>query len=201
LENGGAFFKMNEQKLNIIFDDRRPERYGLLVNEFRRQGISNYEIWPCIIRPSVLESITMSFKMIVRAAKEKGLEDVVIGEDDLWFPAKDGWDYFLRNKPENFDVYIGGTYLIENPQRYKPPVVKVKAWVGNHLIIINEKYYDTFLSLPDSVHCDTANDGLGDFYVCYPFAALQRAGYSSNNKTIVDYNKILNPEWVYGGIH
>ena len=188
---------MGEPRLNIIFDERRPERYYPLLGEFERQKITDFEIFPCIIRPKVLESITSSFKMIVMLAKDNGLKEVAIGEDDLMFPAEDGWEYFLRNKPEEFDVYIGGTYYINKPEEYKPPVIKVKEWVGNHCIIIHEKYYDTFLSLPDNCHCDTANSDKGDFYVCFPFAALQRPGFSANNNTIVNYNPILKPEWIH----
>lgn len=192
---------MDKPRLNIIFDDRYSERYDLLVKEFERQNITDFEIWPCIIRPNVLESITLSFKMIVKMAKDSGLNEVAIGEDDLMFPSKNGWEYFLNNKPENFDVYIGGTYYINKPDDYKPPVIKVKEWVGNHLIIIHKKYYDTFLSLPENSHCDTANSGKGDFYVCFPFAAIQRPSYSANNMAFVNYNSILKPEWVYGDIH
>lgn len=188
-------------KLNIIFDDRLIERHDPLIKELQRQKITDYEIWPCIIRPNILESITLSFKMIVRAAKDSGLKEVAIGEDDLMFPADDGWEYFLNNKPDVFDVYIGGTYYINRPEEYTPPVIKVNEWVGNHLIIISERYYDTFLSLPDKSHCDTANSGRGDFYVCFPFAALQRPCYSSNNGSVVNYNSILKQEWVHGKLH
>ena len=39
----------------------------------------------------------------------------------------------------------------------------------------------------------------GDFKFCYPFPALQRPGFSANNKAIVDYNKILEPKDIYKG--
>lgn len=184
-------------KLHIIFDERRSEKYDPLIMELRRQNISLFEIFPCIMKPDVVSAINASFKMIIRVAKEQGLKEVCVCEDDLYFPHNHGWEYFLKNKPVNYDVYIAGNYLIDKPETFYPPLVKVSEWVGNHCIIVHEKYYDTWLSIPDNLHCDTAHRGLGDFYVCYPFAALQRPGYSSNNKAVVNYNAALKPEWIY----
>lgn len=184
-------------KLNVIFDDRRTDRYDPLITELKKQKIE-YEIWPCILRPNVVSAINASFKMVVRFAKEQGLKEVAIAEDDLWFPSDDGWEYFLKSKPNEFDIYIGGTYLIDKPEEFRPPVVKVKDYVGNHCIIISERYYDRWLSMPDDQHCDTANRGNGDFFVCFPFAALQRPCFSANNNALVNYNSILNQDWVRG---
>ena len=178
-------------KLNIILDDRKPERYGLLLGEMIRQGITDYEFFPCHIVPSVVESINLSHKMIVRKAKEEGLTEVCIAEDDLMFPAKDGWDFFLSNKPKEFDLYLAASYI--------PPVSNNKI-CGFHLYIVAEKFYDRFLSVPDNVHIDTEMNNLkGDYKFCYPFPALQRPGFSSNNKTDVNYNKILKEEDIYRG--
>ncbi len=185
--------------VNIIYDNRRVEKYDLLMAELKRQNIRNYKIWDAIIdRKTVVESINASFKTIVEDAKKSGLSEVIIFEDDVMFPAANGYSYFLTNKPKEFDVYIAGTYLLDDPDSWKPPVVKVKEWVGNQCIIIHERYYDRFLELPGKDHVDTANSGKGDFYVCFPFAALQRPGFSRNNMAMADYNNILKDEYVYG---
>ena len=93
-------------KLNIIYDARRHEKYHPLMYELERQGITDFEIWPCIMLPDVVQSINASHKMIVRDAKDKGLEEVFIAEDDLFFPAKDGWEYFLKNKPKLLNILL-----------------------------------------------------------------------------------------------
>ena len=54
--------------------------------------------------------------MIVQWAKDNGLKEVCIAEDDLGFTCDDAWRYYLENKPEKFDVYIGGSYVIDNNQ-------------------------------------------------------------------------------------
>lgn len=184
-------------KLHIIFDSRRQEKYEPLIQEMNRQGIEDFEIFPCIMLPDVVSAINASFKMLIRYAKEQGLKEIAIAEDDLFFPASDGWQYFIKNKPDDYDIYVAGNYLINNPEEYAEPLIKVKEYVGNHCIIVNSRYYDKWLSIPDDRHCDTAHSGMGDFYVCFPFAALQRPGFSSNNKTEVNYNAILRPEWIY----
>lgn len=183
---------------NIIHDNRTIGKYPSLIEELIRQGIGKYLIWEAVInKKTVVESINASFKMIVRQAKKSEWKEVLIFEDDIMFPAEDGFKYFLANKPESFDVYIGGTYFLDKPDEWRPPVVKVNEWVGNHCIIIHEKYYDKFLELPDDKHIDTVNSGKGDFYVCFPFAALQRPGFSRNNMAICNYNSQLNENYIH----
>lgn len=183
--------------INIILDERRCERKELLLEEFRKQNITDYKFWDCVILPNVVESINASHKMIVRDAKERGLKEVCIGEDDLMFTCKGAWNYFLKQKPPKYDVYIAGSYLINNDYNYTAPLVKVNEWVGNHLIIVSENYYDTFLSVPNNDHIDTIQKGLGDFFMCFPIPALQRPGFSSNNKCVCNYNSILPKSFIY----
>jgi hypothetical protein len=182
---------------NILYDDRRLEYFPLIVDEMQRQGIVDYKWVSPIMSNNVVKSINLSQKSIVQKAKDNNEEMVCIFEQDIHFPHEKGWQYFLDNMPKEFDVYIGGSYLIDNRYEYKSPLVKVNEWVGNHCIIIHKKYYDTFLSLPDDRHIDTENKGKGDFYVCFPYAALQRAGFSSNNMCEVNYNSILTDEYIY----
>lgn len=185
--------------LNVIYDDRNISRYEPLMDEIKRQGITDYKIWEAVIdKRTVVESINASQKQIIRWAKETGQKMVWMAEDDLMFPNEKGAEYFLNNIPRDFDVYLAGSYLIDANTQYVSPVTKVKAYVGHHCIIVHEKYYDRFLSVPDDVHIDVAQDGLGDFYLCYPMAALQRPSRSANNNfEMTNYNAILQPEYIY----
>jgi len=181
---------MNKPRLNIIHDSRMIERYDPLIKELKRQHIDDFEIWPCLILPSVVSSINESHKMIVRHAKESGIDEVAIAEDDVIFPANDGWEYYLRNKPKEYDIYVACTYCIP---------ISNNIMTGFHLYMVNAKFYEAFLSLPNNVHIDTAmNDLNGNWKFCYPFAALQRPGWSSNNNAVCNYNSILSNNDVYG---
>lgn len=182
-------------KVNIIHDSRRTERFEPLIAELFRQKINDYEIWPCIILPNVVQSISESHKMIVRKAKEDGLMECCIGEDDLYFPSSKGWEWFMKNIPRTYDIYTAANYLpFEKTNKFG--AIKVKEIVGLHLYIIHSEYYDVFLSIPENQHIDTAQKS-DSMYCCYPFAALQRPGFSINNMAHVNYNSILQKEDIY----
>jgi hypothetical protein len=142
----------------------------------------------------VVTSINASHKMIVRMAQERKMPEVCIAEDDLMFPASNGWQWFLQNKPESFDIYAAANYLPFEKEKTNGSV-KVDCIVGFHLYIVSEKYYNTFLDTNDKDHIDTAQKG--ELYVCYPFAALQRPGFSANNKAMTNYNAILQESDIY----
>ncbi len=178
--------------LNIIYDNRQPQKYDLLIGELQKQRIVDYKIWPAVVlRHSVVESINASHKMIVRAARDLGWAEVTIGEDDLMFTCDGAWDFYLRNKPMSFDLYLACTYV--------KPFDPIKI-TGFHLYTVAAKFYDRFLSAPDKAHIDVAMDDLGgDYRLCYPFPALQRAGFSSNCSGYANYNTVLEKADTYHG--
>lgn len=181
--------------VNIIYDSRRPEYYTPLMETLKTQGISDYEIWPCLILPTVIESINLSHKLIIRDAKKKGLKRVCIWEQDCMIPDSDGWQHFMEVMPKSFDIYLGGTYGLN--RYFKNPIEKIN---GLHCYILNDRFFDIFLSTPDNKHIDVALDGLGEYHVAYPFIALQRAGWSANSQADSNKNAELRDEDVYGGL-
>lgn len=180
-------------RLYILYDDRRIEKYPLLMNELAQQGITDYELVPAIIdMRSVVESINAGHKGIVRMAKETRMPYVCIAEDDLMFTSPNSWEYFLNTMPKEFDLHLWGTYIMP---------LSNNCVCGFQLYIVSEKFYDKFLSVPDDAHIDTAMDDLkGDYHFCYPFPALQRSGFSANNPgQPVNYNNLLKEEDIYKG--
>ncbi len=179
--------------LNIIHDNRMSDRLEPLFREFKEQGIKRWELWDCVEdKNSVVRSINLSHKQIVKFAQEKGWKECCIGEDDLMFTAIGGWEWFLKNKPESFDLYLWGSYCV--------PLENNKV-TGFQLYIISEKFYQTFLDTPENTHIDTYMDYLkGDYKYCYPFSALQRPCWSANNKAMSNYNtNNLRPEDIWKG--
>lgn len=177
----------------IIYNHHRPEKKELFENALSEQNIDDYEIFQAQIIQynSIPENISESFKSVIRQAKERGDKEIVIFEDDILFTSPNGWKYFLDNKPDDYDVYVGGSYFIQNGVDYKPPLVKIKSWIGNQMIMISQKYFDIWLKSDSTKHCDGVHEGKGDFYVCFPFVGLQRSGWSSNSQAIVNYNPII----------
>jgi hypothetical protein len=173
----------------IIHDPRKSDRLPLLMDELSMQNINNAVIWEATINLATVEaSINKSHKDIIRWAKERDLDEVCIFEDDLMFQDQYSWKTFLDNKPDSFDLYMGGAYGMSKVGEDVGGSVRVERFVGMHCYICSKRYYDTFLGVSDDEHIDQAQAGLGAFYVCSPMIGYQRPGYSSTAKKMVNYN-------------
>jgi hypothetical protein len=190
---------------HIIVNPARPVSNETLYQELDRQGI-DAKLWePVHDKDSVVRSINLSHKQIVQFAVEHHIPQICIMEEDVMFPASDGWQYFQANIPDEFDLYLGGAYGLNetafNRIRKHPGAIPIHNFAGLHCYIINNTYYDRFLSLPENRHIDD-QPGLGRFFVCAPFAALQHPGWSSNARRTVDYNcdeRMLPKDCIYYG--
>lgn len=186
---------------HVILDPFRPYSNETLEKELDQQGI-NAKIWLAVHdSSSVAKSINLSHKIIVSYAKEHNLPEICILEEDVMFMAPGAWQYFLANKPEVFDLYLGGCYGL-NQDAYRRIAEEAGAtpihnFAGLHCYIIDAGYYDKFLAMPEDKHIDD-QPGMGRFFVCSPFAALQHPGWSSNNKVMTNYNKKIPLECIYG---
>ena len=179
----------------ILYNDRRDERLEPLLYELYRQGIEEYKLFSPIFEgaKSIMHSISLSHKNIIRYAKDNLLESITVFEDDIMFPAKDGFAHYMSQMPESYDIYLGGCYNF----RLKPGNI-VDHFTATHCYTVHSKFYDTFLSVSEDVHIDTALNGLGTYVLCYPVVAIQRPGYSANNMGFADHNQMLKPEDIYG---
>lgn len=161
-------------KLNVI-KGNRSERTPLLMKELETQGITDYEFWRGIYIPSVKASINAAHKQIVEYAQLADFDEVCIGEDDLKFSTVGAWDYFLSQKPKDFDIYLGGIFL-GDPDKNGV----VKDFTGLTLYVVAKRFYETFLAVDPEEHLDRALVGLGKFVVCQPFVVTQWDGFSAN---------------------
>jgi len=177
--------------MNIIHNQYRPDRWDNLMHELNRQGITEYRIWPSVFDSPICKGVSRAHKQIVQFAQDVGLPEVIIAEDDIKFPAEDGFKYFLKRKPEDFDLYLGGIYRGEIKDG------KTDDFSGLHLYIIKQKFYDTFLSINEEKHLDTELKGKGDYHVCYPFAAIQYSGYSDVERAKTNFEGLLTDKLIY----
>lgn len=164
-------------------------RIDRLKIEMERQGIAEYRIWPTIPIHNAPRrtSISKGHKQIVQWAMEEGLSEVLIFEDDIRFPAIDGFKYFLHNKPKTeFDQYLVGVYRGDIDENGV-----VKRYTGQTGAIISERYYDLFLNTDERLDIDGGQAFRGLFYVCHPFAAIQHSGFSINMQEEMDHNYLL----------
>jgi len=181
--------------INVIYDSRRTEKWMPLVKTIGEQTIDvDIIVHDAILdKTSVIAGISKAHQSVVQYAKDRGMPFILIAEDDLWFPSSGGLEYFLDKMPESFDIYLASTYVLP---------VEENIVCGLHLYMVSSKFYDKFLSIPNNIHIDEALDNMRlagecDAHICVPFAALQRAGFSSNNAAYCDYNKKIPKELVY----
>ena len=172
--------------LHIIHLSERKDRWQILQNELEEQKIHDYRIWEGIVHEVARIGIAKSHKKIVQFAKENYLPNILIGEDDLKFTAPGAFDFFLNRIPTSFDLYLAGIIYgkIKNDN-------SVDDYSGTMLYLVNEKFYDQFLSLSEEKHLDRVMASKGKFIVCNPMAAIQHNGYSNNSKRYMNYEAYL----------
>jgi hypothetical protein len=184
--------KMNNY-LNIIHLPHREDRFELLTGELVSQDLFAC-IWPGILNPEdPKKGISKAHKQVVAWAKQQQFPTVIIAEDDIRFTAPGAFDHFIKNRPADFDLYLGGIYY----GKIKPDNT-VEDFAGTMLYIIHERFYDTFLSIDENVHIDRGLVGKGRFVVCNPFAAIQHNGYSDNKGCYMNYDSYLDDKQLFG---
>lgn len=171
-------------ELNIIHLEQRKDRLTHLELELQVQKIDNFKYWPGFFdEKKPCRGISRAHKQIVADAKKRNLKNVLIAEDDVKFSAPGAFAYFLTRQPEYFDLYLGGiSYGRINDKGC------VSDFAGLMLYIVSHSFYDIFLSVTEERHLDRSLKGLGKYYVCNPFAAIQYNGYSDNVMANVDYS-------------
>lgn len=191
-----AFFNANQMfipQLNIIHLPERLDRAELIKNELIEQGITNYKIWDGIKDSSlVCRGISKAHKQIVQFAKENNFSEVLIGEDDLHFTSKGAFCYFIDNKPDDFDIFLGGIYY---GRLMKDSIVI--DFSGLTLYIINKRFYKKFLSMNETEHLDRALRNSGKFIVCNPMVVIQHNGFSDNLKKDINYESFLKDRLLF----
>lgn len=164
--------------INIIHLPNRTDREESFKKELKEQDISDYQVWEGIIDPKIpARGISKAHKQIVRYASNSSLQEILIAEDDLKFTSKGAFEFFLKNKPKDFDIYLAGIYFGELNEDNS-----VRDFSGLTCYIINQKFFDTFLSMPEHDNIDRCLRNKGEFIVCNPFTIIQYNGFSDNLK-------------------
>lgn len=179
--------------INIINLKKREDRLLSICKQAKAQGIT-MKIWEGIEHENPATGINRAFKRIVQDAKDKELEMVCIGEDDLLLTHPDSWQYFLENIPPYFDIYLASYYSGLETFNHR-----IETFRGMTLILVARKFFDKFLSLPEDRDIDYALDKQGEYFVCPKFCAIQMPGYSDKDKAIVDHSIRIPDERIFRG--
>lgn len=178
---------------NVINLPNRVDRKASAINEFREQSVET-KFWPGIIDNPPFKGISKAHKQIIRDARNQGLGKVLIAEDDIKFMGNGAFNYFMKNEPVNYDIYFAGIFagdidessFVQNPE-------------GLTLYIVHNRFYETFLSIPESVHLDVGLKGLGQYIVCDKFCVTQYNGKSDNNGYYCDYSDFHKDRKCFSG--
>lgn len=181
--------------VNVISLENRQDRRDNIEKEAQEQGFE-IKYWPGIKDPlnRVFVGIAQAHKQIVRWAAMEGLPEVCIMEDDCYFFAPGAWDYYLSQKPKDFDIYFGGVlwgdYIEENV---------VSDFCSMTLYTVSQRFYPTFLSVPELNHIDRSLGKAGGKYVvCDPMVVSQIESYSDNKLRIDSYERYLVGKRLFG---
>lgn len=181
--------------LNIISNPKITQRVQLITEELQRQGITDYKFWPSIhiANKPKRTGISRAHKQIIEWALVEQIPEVCVVEDDVWFPANDGFKYFLDKKPEQYDLYLGGISRGEIDDQNI-----TKRFCGFFCYCVHERFYTRYLGVSEDVDIDGGMADRGLFKVCYPFAAICHPCYSDNQQGVVDYSHLFKGREVYG---
>lgn len=172
-------------KAYVIHNPLRTDRFKTLQFEAETQGFE-FELIDAIMHKNPLQGCRAAQQSVVQLAKEKGLKEVLIMEDDVRFCGPGAFKYFLKKKPKDYHLYNSGAsfYL---PDRFG----NTKEFSGLQAFIVHEKFYDAFLSIPDDPveHIDYQLRKYSKIITCLPFASIQYPGYSDNVQSERNYNK------------
>jgi len=180
--------------LNIIHLKDRKDRLKLLDIQIIEQNIVNYTVWEGVLdKENLKRGIAKAHKQIIEWARNQNLPSILIAEDDVKFTARGAFEYFLQNEPKEYDLYLGGiTYGNIKSDN------STTDFAGTHFYKINQKFYDTFLSLPEEKDIDRSLANKGKFIVCDPFIAIQQNGFSDNQKREQNYDLYLQNRRLFG---
>lgn len=180
-------------RLNLIMGNK-SERIPRLMGELKTQGILDYDMWPGIYMPSIKASINAAHKQIVRYAKLAQWPCVTIAEDDIKFTHENSWNYYVSQLPSDYDLFLSMCFLGQPDENNI-----VKDFTGMTLYTVHERFYDSFLSVPDDDHIDRLLGGLGKYVVCNPFVATQYDGISANTGKFETYGELTKDRNFYTG--
>lgn len=169
-------------------------RFNSFTKEMNEQGITDYRVCDGVHDPNRVRAISRAHKRIVQYAKDEKLHEICIAEDDIIFTGKGAFEYYLQNKPAKFDLWLGGcSNVLKREHDY------ITNFRGLTLYTINERFYDAFLSVLETVNIDAGLKGLGKYYLCPKVVCSQKAGYSYHKKRYKDYSHLLKQYDTFNG--
>jgi len=138
--------------------DSRPDKWEHCEEEFEKWGLTGIERYPGLVgkdldvtskelNPGEI-GILMTHIEIIKQAKEDGLDNIMIMEDDVYF-SEDilRIEDYINQVPEDWCfMYFGGMQLGgKMPEMITPDIMKINQTLMIHCIAISSRMFDWIL--------------------------------------------------------
>ena len=197
-------------KIYFINLDKRTDRRELIEEDLKKMNLAAERFVGIPFEPGIV-GCGKSHLAVMKKAKEQGLNNVLILEDDFTFlfdrTTLDAYlNKFFEDVGDDYDVCMLCCQNLvkkenESPQTYLHRIHKAN---NASAYLINGKYLDTIIQLYEHAipllestgeHWNYANDQVwaqlqekDKWYVFNPRLGKQRSGFSDNAKRFMDYD-------------
>ncbi len=192
------------EKIYCINLNKRPDRWEEVQGEFKKHSIDVERFAAIEGNPNNTSTkiamghvgCVLSHYNIVKEAKEKDLDQVLIFEDDVVFikGLQEKFEEIISQVPDDWDMlYFGGNHNGIPLEMITDNVAKVEKTYTTHAYAIRKPVYDVVLKMfPKLKHeVDVMYSLLQSSFNCYvfrPHLAWQRDGYSDILERDVNYD-------------
>ncbi|MCK9574808.1 MAG: glycosyltransferase family 25 protein [Candidatus Pacearchaeota archaeon] len=185
--------------------DRRKDRWNHALEEFSKIGIEHrVQRFSAIENhESHIDGIIKSNVAIIKYAKDKGLKNILIFEDDVEFTADINTISNCVNqlKEINWSLFYFGAYVVHDFGHIRPNLAKIRDAAYTHAVCYNANIYDSVISLFNENSYTDTHENIYDVklqklqydnitVMASPMIALQYESYS-DAQNVIDYHKNL----------
>jgi hypothetical protein len=193
------------EELWCINLDNRFDRWNHARKEFASVGISaRVQRFSAIAHEDGRIGLIFSYIKILEYAKERGLENILIFEDDVKFinnPVKNLRLALQQMDKMQWSMFYLGANTQSRLQKIKPNLIILKDAFSSHAIAYHKNIYDQIIEKLKTVTEIKTQEDIFDVYLCKlqniypcfmvnPIIATQKAGYSDIEKVYVNYSCI-----------
>lgn len=197
-------------KIYYINLDKRPDRRDLFASDIARVNLNPERFAGIPFEPGIV-GCGKSHLAVMKLAKEQGLKNVLILEDDFTFlVTREELDkklnQFFKDFQDDYDVCMFCCQnLIEDGSKPQPYISKIHNANNASAYLINGKYLDKIIELYEHAlpllettgeHWNYANDQVwtqlqekDKWFVFQPRLGKQHSGYSDNAKCFINYDE------------
>jgi GR25 family glycosyltransferase involved in LPS biosynthesis len=125
--------------------DRRTDRRAEVEQEFAKIGLT-VERFPAVDYSPGSIGCNLSHIAVLKLAKARGYESVMIFEDDFYFLVnRQTWDELIARLPDHYDVVMLAYNKIQ-PRQYNDVLDRVREAQTTSGYIVHSRFYDSLIA-------------------------------------------------------